>query len=218
MSVGARRAALRRPNLRQRGGPPDGHVVSSIAALVVIAVVALSAAPDPASAQSTPSPEAPQNLKWADLLPPAPPGPPKGLKSFLANRPPPGAPTDHNPQVSEGRWLSPGAMPTQRTEPPAVVQALDGKRVKLGGYVVPLDFDATSVKEFLLVPFVGACIHVPPPPPNQLVYVKSETGFDVKGSFDPVWVTGRMQTKVAFTGLAEAGYSLDAETVEHRPE
>ena len=76
--------------------------------------------------------------------------------------------------------------------PPAVVASLDGKRVQIGGYVVPLDFDATRVKEFLLVPFVGACIHVPPPPPNQIVYVKAEGGVDVKGTFDPVWVTGTL--------------------------
>jgi hypothetical protein len=102
-------------------------------------------------------------------------------------------------------------------KPPAVVASLDGKRVQIGGYVVPLDFDATRVKEFLLVPFVGACIHVPPPPPNQIVYVKAEGGVDVKGTFDPVWVTGTLTVTPAFTGLAEAGYSLEAEKVEPRP-
>ena len=87
-------------------------------------------------------------------------------------------------------------------------QSLDGKRVHIGGYVVPLDFEATRVKEFLLVPFVGACIHVPPPPANQIVYVKAEQGFEVKATFDPVWVTGTLTVTPAFTGLAEAGYTL----------
>jgi hypothetical protein len=157
-------------------------------------------------------------LKWADLIPPAAAAAPSpgGLKSFLASRPKPSSP-DHA-TIPEGRWLSGGAQTPGNAAPPAVVEALDGQRVKIGGYVVPLDFDATKVKEFLLVPFVGACIHVPPPPPNQIVYVKSETGFDVKGSFDPVWVTGKMQTKAAFTGLAETGYSLEADTVEARAE
>ena len=66
-----------------------------------------------------------------------------------------------------------------------MVKELDGKRVRIGGYVVPLDFEATNVKEFLLVPFVGACIHVPPPPPNQIIYVKSAKGFDVAGLVRP---------------------------------
>lgn len=162
--------------------------------------------------------EPPQSLTWAQLIPSTPAAAPKGLKSFLANRPPAGSSTDHNPQVTEGRWLSPGTELQQSAGPPAVVETLDGKRVKIGGYVVPLDFDATKVKEFLLVPFVGACIHVPAPPANQLVYVKSTAGFDVKGSFDPVWVTGTLATKVAFTGLAEAGYSLEAEKIEARAE
>ena len=101
-------------------------------------------------------------------------------------------------------------------QPPRVVADLNGKRVKIGGYVVPLDFEATTIKEFLLVPFVGACIHVPPPPANQIVYVKAADGFEVSGMFEPVWVTGTLKGTSAFTGLAEAGYSLEADKVEHR--
>jgi hypothetical protein len=101
-------------------------------------------------------------------------------------------------------------------QPPQVVAALNGQHVKIGGYVVPLDFESTSVKEFLLVPFVGACIHVPPPPANQIVYVKADKGFEIAGQFDPVWVTGTLKTETAFTGVADAGYSLDAESVERR--
>jgi hypothetical protein len=106
------------------------------------------------------------------------------------------------------------STPRKSQEPTPVVEGLDGKRVHIGGYVVPLDFDATSVKEFLLVPFVGACIHVPAPPANQIIYVKTEKGFDVRGTFDAVYVTGTLKVAATFTGLAEAGYSLDAEKVE----
>ena len=102
--------------------------------------------------------------------------------------------------------------------PPQIVTELNGKHVRIGGYVVPLDFEATTVKEFLLVPFVGACIHVPPPPANQIIYVKADKGFEVAGQFDPVTVTGTIKTEPAFTGLADAGYSIDAEAVEPRKE
>jgi hypothetical protein len=97
---------------------------------------------------------------------------------------------------------------------PQMAADLEGKRVKIAGYVVPLDFEATTIKEFLLVPFGGACIHVPPPPANQIIYVKAEGGLEVTGSFDPVTVIGTMKTETAFTGLADAGYSITAESVE----
>ena len=100
--------------------------------------------------------------------------------------------------------------------PPHVVPELDGKRVSIGGYVVPLDFEATTVKEFLLVPFVGACIHVPPPPANQIIYVKADKGFEVGGAVRSRDRDGQDQDETAFTGLADAGYTIDAETVEPR--
>jgi hypothetical protein len=74
--------------------------------------------------------------------------------------------------------------------------------------------EAATIKEFLLVPFVGACIHVPPPPANQIVYVKAESGIGVNGSFEPVNVVGVLKAETAFTGLADAAYTLNAEKVE----
>jgi uncharacterized protein len=164
--------------------------------------------------------EAPLELQWHNLVPPAPPKPPK---SFLSGRGPVdlgklGGPDDGAPAPPpqpEGRWMSTPSR-TSAT-PPLVVESLGGKRVHIGGYVVPLNFDSTRVTDFLLVPFVGACIHVPPPPANQIIYVKVEQGFDVQGTFDPVWVTGTLKVTPTFTGLADAGYSLEAEKVEPRP-
>jgi uncharacterized protein len=164
--------------------------------------------------------EPPVELQWHQLVPPAPPKPPK---PFFAGRGPVdlgklGGPHDGQPApapMPEGRWMSTPAPSSGGPAP--IVEALDGKRVLIGGYVVPLSFDSTRVTDFLLVPFVGACIHVPPPPANQIVYVKVEQGFDVKGTFDPVWVTGMLKVTPTFTGLADAGYSLEAEKVEPRP-
>lgn len=164
--------------------------------------------------------DAPREIAWGALVPPVVQGPPNlKSKSFLANAPrpgPDGAPA--LPQVPEAGWLSSRMQQPDTDKPPAVVQELDGQRVRIGGYVVALDFDATQIKEFLLVPFVGACIHVPPPPPNQIVYVKADKGFEVKGQFDPVYVTGTIRTARQFTGLAATGYTMEAETVETRKE
>ncbi len=157
---------------------------------------------------------APQVLKWADLMPPAPPKPPR---SIVAGRAPvdPLNPT-HEQAVPEGRWL--GGGKSMASVPAPVVESLNGKTVQLSGYIVPLDFDATTVKEFLLVPFVGACVHVPPPPANQIVYVQAPKGVKVKGLFEPVYVTGKLSTAPSFTGLADAGYTLEADRVDPRKE
>ncbi len=186
-----------------------------LAALATFVLFLGLVSPGPAPSHAV---EQPIELKWSQLVPPAPPGLPK---SFFSGRPAnPGNPANPHdgpaPPTAqpEGRWMS-GPL-TQSEAPAPVVAALDGRRVRIGGYVVSLDFDATKVKEFLLVPFVGACIHVPPPPANQIVYVKSAEGFEVTGQFDPVWVTGTLKVTTAFTGLAEAGYSLVADTVERR--
>ena len=95
-----------------------------------------------------------------------------------------------------------------------VVPALDGQRIRLPGFVVPLDFDATEITEFLLVPYFGACIHVPPPPPNQTVLVVTADGAPFRGGlFDTVWVEGRMQVEHFGSELGDAGYRIDGATI-----
>ena len=93
-----------------------------------------------------------------------------------------------------------------------VVPELDGKRVKMPAYITPLEFEGQSkIKEFLLVPYLGACIHVPPPPANQIVYVKSPEALDFNGMYDPVWAIGTLRTETVKSDLAESGYRLQVE-------
>ena len=160
-----------------------------------------------------------RDLAWAALVPPVTQEPPSlKSRSFLANAQPPGPDGAPPAPPPEAGWMSSRSQQPDTTKPPAVVQELDGQRVRIGGYVVALDFDATKIKEFLLVPFVGACIHVPPPPPNQIIYVKAAEGFEVNGQFDPVYVTGTLKTARQFTGLAATGYTMEADKVEFRKE
>ena len=95
-----------------------------------------------------------------------------------------------------------------------VVGALDGRQVRLPGFVVPLDFQDTETSEFLLVPYFGACIHVPPPPSNQIVYVHTVAGYPLKELFDPVWVTGVIRTQAHLNELGDAGYTMEATIIE----
>src|ERR1700724_892787 len=110
----------------------------------------------------------------------------------------------------------------KRAAASTVNPAIDGKMIRIPGYVLPLEFSGTKVTEFLLVPWVGACIHTPPPEPNQIVYVKPDKAFDIRRMFDAVWVTGR----IAATGSKrsveivdgsadiDVGYSLRASLLE----
>ncbi len=93
-------------------------------------------------------------------------------------------------------------------------QALDGQRIRMPGFVVPLEFDASSTTVFLLVPYMGACIHVPPPPPNQLVLVTTDTGWQADTMWEAVWVSGILRTQMGSTEIAETGYALHADRIE----
>ena len=73
------------------------------------------------------------------------------------------------------------------------LESVVGRGVRVPGYMVPLEDWAGEVSEFLLVPYVGACVHTPPPPPNQLVFVRMEKGQRVPVSFwEPVWIHGTL--------------------------
>lgn len=94
-------------------------------------------------------------------------------------------------------------------------KTLEGKIIKMPGFVVPVEMDGEKVREFLLVPYQGACVHVPPPPANQTVYVKTnDESSGVYTYFDTVWVTGTMSLVKTKNDLAESGYMINAVKVE----
>lgn len=83
-----------------------------------------------------------------------------------------------------------------------VDDGLDGQLVRIPGYALPLEFAGIAVKEFLLVPYFGACIHVPPPPLNQMVFVTLDEPYVVNELFAPVWITGRMSVERSTKSLS----------------
>ena len=91
---------------------------------------------------------------------------------------------------------------------------LNGKTVRLGGYPVPLESDAEGRSTlFFLVPYPGACIHVPPPPPNQIVLVRYPKGILLDDIYAPLWVEGPLQIETVSNDLADAAYALKASSV-----
>jgi hypothetical protein len=105
----------------------------------------------------------------------------------------------------------------------AMDENLHGQTIRMPGYALALEYDGKRVKEFLLVPWVGACIHTPPPPPNQIVYVEAAEAFEFNSRFEPVWIEGVMHvgntSRKLFLvdGSADIhiGYSMSAASIEN---
>lgn len=104
----------------------------------------------------------------------------------------------------------------------ATNDSIVGATVRIPGYLLPLEFKDQKAVQFLLVPTVGACVHTPPPPPNQMVYVRYPTGFKITGPYSPIWITGRLETDNLSPDIGfidgrrqvEVGYVMEADAVE----
>jgi len=146
----------------------------------------------------------PRELTWDDMVPPVAAPPSAGFPGA-------GIPDKSGDKV-RGNDEPPAYVPMYTFNP---VKELDGQFVKLPGYIVPLESDSGGLlNEFLLVPYYGACIHVPPPPPNQIVYVKLKKPFNLKSMADPYWVTGTISTKPWIGDMADTDYVMTGDKVE----
>jgi hypothetical protein len=151
-------------------------------------LAALSAAPGVLQAEEV------VELEWKDLLPEGETGIPRSLRGVLAH---------DEADLAASQPQSSGV----RTD-------WNGRTVRLPGFIVPMEYSGPGVTAFILVPFVGACIHVPPPPANQLVFVTTPEPYEIEGLFEPVQVTGMFGVSSLSTHLAEIGYALSADMIE----
>jgi uncharacterized protein len=160
---------------------------------------AMAAKPASTTAKTTPpKPARIIDLDWKELLP-------EGERShFTAIAPAP---------VHDYRGE--GGPPAVQAQDFSVNKSLEGTIVRLPGFIVPLD-DAKSgsVSEFLLVPYFGSCIHVPPPPPNQIVYVHTGKRSGIDSIYDAYWITGKLHLQTKSTRLGSTAYELSAEKIE----
>lgn len=143
-------------------------------------------------------------------------GPPQGVIGFPAD---PRTPVDPLPVASpdeptEVGWRLLAKLNYRTGEKTEELAALDGKLVKVPGFTVPLEDFASSATEFLLVPYVGACIHTPPPPPNQLVYIKMDEGKRAKmDGWNPVWVEGVLSIEMTESVYGHVGFTISGQRV-----
>ena len=168
---------------------------------LILASALLLAAP-----LAVPAAAEPIEIEWGDLIPRAAPNPIEEMQSRLGL-------TEEDGSLSTPRGVIQHGQLGTVAGGADVVTDYNGETVTLSGYVIPLDYTANGIESFMLVPFVGACIHVPPPPPNQLVFVITETPFMVRGLFEPFTVTGEFGTATTTTDLAQVGYFMKADEV-----
>ena len=181
--------------------------LAAAAALLAPALVLAQAGSAPKV--GTPAPKASQSsqpaagkaatLEWEELLPE------DERRNFMAGPPP----ATHDYLSGEG------GLAAQQPMNFNVNKALEGRNVRIPGFIVPLELDAQGkVTEFFLVPYFGACIHVPPPPPNQMLFVTVDKGIQLESMYAAYWVTGKLSTKTKQTRLGAAAYTLTASDLE----
>jgi len=138
---------------------------------------------------------APRQITWDDLIPPGVP---------------------YSQIIGEGTidLLNDTWDPVYDENAVKLNEALDGAYIRMPGYIIPFDISAEGVTRFMLVPYMGACIHTPPPPANQLVMVNTARPWPGDQLWDAVWVTGTLSTRLQATDLGQTGYAIEADEME----
>lgn len=96
-----------------------------------------------------------------------------------------------------------------------VVTEMNDKAIRIPGFIVPIEFDdEQTITQFFLVPFFGACLHLPPPPPNQIIFVDYPEGLKLDALYDPFWISGVLKTSLIENEIATATYSLKMQLFE----
>lgn len=109
-------------------------------------------------------------------------------------------------------WRMLGELDYVTGHTPSELKALDGEKVKIPGFMVPLEDEMKNVSEFLLVPTPQACIHVPAPPPNQMLYIKMKK--PVETAYGPIWVYGKLNIVTKRSMYGEASFEIEADGIE----
>ena len=154
-------------------------------------------------------------LEWTDLIPPA------DLEILLN-------PPQYVTQVEDGSVEDQISSQIQNSLEAAsddryqqalsstkVNAELNGAKIRLPGFIVPLELDEPqTVTQFFLVPYFGACLHMPPPPPNQIILVNSPDGIQLQELYMPFWILGELSTSITENDMATAAYSLRMAGIE----
>jgi hypothetical protein len=150
-----------------------------------------------------------QTVEWVDLIPPE-------VLEILLNPPAyiseieDGSPEDQiTSQISNATLEEEEDVYQRALASTDVNTELDGQSVRIPGFVVPLEFDeAQTISQFFLVPYFGACLHMPPPPPNQIILVDAPAGVQMEALYEPFWIEGQISTTVSENDMAKSAYAM----------
>jgi hypothetical protein len=115
---------------------------------------------------------------------------------------------------SEITWETLYQLDYKTGKMPDSLKKLNKTKVRIPGFIVPLSDDLRAIKEFLLVPNSQACIHVPPPPPNLIVYVTLDHAVPIEKVSNPSWLQGVLSIEKTDSEYGAASYKLQADKME----
>ena len=199
-----------------REKPQTTSVEQQVATTVESTSDSQSPSPSPPKAIQTTLPaSAFKTVEWIDLMPK------EDLDALLA---PPSYVTDvedgsFEDEISNQIQNSIAAASDDRYQQALastrIIPEMEGQAIRIPGFIVPLEFnDEQTITQFFLVPFFGACIHVPPPPPNQIIFVNYPKGLKLDALYDPFWISGVLKTTLVENEMATAAYSLQMQSFE----
>ena len=156
-----------------------------------------------------------ETIEWPDLMPPE-------VLAILLN--PPEYIAEIEDGSAEDQISSQIKSAVKQSEEDAYQQALvstdvnetlDGALIRIPGFVVPLEFDEEqTISQFFLVPYFGACLHMPPPPPNQIILVNAPKGIQMSALYDPFWIEGQLSTSFQENDMATSAYAMRLQRIE----
>ena len=156
-----------------------------------------------------------ETIEWPDLMPPE-------VLAILLN--PPEYIAEIEDGSAEDQISSQIKSSVDQSEEDAYQQALvstdvnenlDGAMIRIPGFVVPLEFDEEqTISQFFLVPYFGACLHMPPPPPNQIILVNAPKGIQMSALYDPFWIEGQLSTSFQENDMATSAYAMRLQRIE----
>ena len=156
-----------------------------------------------------------ETIEWPDLMPPE-------VLAILLN------PPEYIAEIEDGsaedqissQMKSAVNQSEEDAYQPALVSTdvnenLDGALIRIPGFVVPLEFDEEqTISQFFLVPYFGACLHMPPPPPNQIILVNAPKGIQMSALYDPFWIEGQLSTNFQENDMATSAYAMQLQRIE----